>query len=70
MLKMDDVLAAVKLTDFLRKKKEEEVEEKATKNVWKTVLIILGIVVVAAVVAKLKLVPKVLASARAVAAFA
>lgn len=47
MNKMEDVLAAVKLNDLLNKKKDEA--EK--KNCVKTVLIIVGIVALAAAVA-------------------
>ena len=50
MSKVEDVMAAVKLNDLL-KKKDEEVEEKANKKVLKTILIVCGIVVIAAAVA-------------------
>ena len=42
MTKVEDVLAAVKLNDLLNRKKDEEVEEKAAKNVVKTIFIILS----------------------------
>ena len=48
--KVEDVMAAVKLNELL-KKKDEEIEAKADKKAVKTILIICGVVVLAAAVA-------------------
>lgn len=46
MNKVEDMIAAVKLGEILNKKKEDEKNDK-----WKIVLIVVGVVAIAAVVA-------------------